>query len=146
MNDKSEDLTIAQQLEQITPKSLDDIIRTNRDKARLYLSTGAELAALQGAIPIGLVKGKISHWSFITFFLTKKNWAGVYLTGFNAAENSSWMTSMVTAISRTAVLTRSGSIYTLVGEPSTEQDLPFICATLNLWGVGPDFGVPPLFF
>lgn len=146
MNDKSEDLTIAQHLEQITPKSLDDIIRTNRDKARMYLSTEAELAALQGPIPIGLVKGKISHWSFITFFLTKKSWAGVYLTGFNAAENSSWMTSMVTAISGTAVLTRSGSIYILVGEPSAEQDLPFICATLNGWGVGQDFGVPPLFF
>lgn len=146
MTNKSEDLAIVQQLEQITPKSLDDIIRTNRDKARMYLSTEAELAALQGAIPIGLVKGKISHWSFITFFLTEKNWAGVYLTGFNAAENSSWMTSMVTAINGTAVLTKSGSIYIFDGEPSTEQDLPFICATLNLWGAGQHFGVPPLFF
>ncbi|MBI5922079.1 MAG: hypothetical protein HY847_10605 [Betaproteobacteria bacterium] len=137
---------ILQQLQEITPKSLDDIIRTNRDKAKLYLSTEAELTALQGPMPIGLVKGNISHWSFITFFLTQKSWAGVYLTGFNEAENSSWMTSAVTAINRTAVLTRSGSIYILVGEPSTEPDLPFICATLNGWGVGQHFGVPPLFF
>lgn len=137
---------IVQQLKEITPKSLDDILRTNRDQARLYLSTEAELAALQGPIPIGLAKGNIGHWSFITFFLNKTNWAGIYLTGFNEAENSSWMTSMVTAICDSAVLTTSGSIYILVGEPTTEPDLPFICATLNGWGVGQNFGVPPLFF
>jgi len=57
--------------------TLDDIIRTNRDKARMCLSTEAELAALEGSIPIGPIKGKITHWSFITFSLTEKNWAGV---------------------------------------------------------------------
>lgn len=144
MKDVSE--SIVQQLEIITPKSLDDIIRRNREKAKMYLSTEAELAALQGPMPIGPVKGRITHWCFVTFFITGENWAGVSLTGFNAAENSSWMTSVVTAISGDAVLTKSGSIYILVGEPTTEPDLPYICATLNSWGVGQLLGVPPFFF
>lgn len=144
MNDVPE--SIVQQLEMITPNSLDDIIRTNREEAKLYLSMEAELAALRRPIPIGPVKGRITHWCFVTFFVTGESWAGVSLTSFNAAENSSWMTSVVTAISGTTVLTKSGSIYILVGEPTTEPDLPYICATLNSWGVGQRLGVPPFFF
>lgn len=146
MESNSRNATLAQQLERIIPKSLDDIIRTNRDKARLYLSTEVELAALRGPIPIWPVKGRISHWCFISFFLTEEHWACVNLTGFNEDEQSSWMTSQVMAISGSAVLTRSGSIYTLAGESSTEPDLQHICATLNLWGVGQHSDVPPFIF
>ncbi len=139
--------TIVQQLEQIIPKSLDDIIRSNREKVRLYLSTETELDALKGAVPIQRFKGEISNWAFITFFLTESGgFPMVYLTGFNKAENSSWMTSLVTAIHGEAVATTSGSLYRLIGERTSTPDLEHICATLNTWGIGPMFDVPPFFF
>lgn len=138
--------TVEQQLERMMPTSLDDVIRTNRDAVKAYLSTDAEIAALKGAVPIQYVKGEISHWAFITFFITKKALPMVYLTGFNAAERSSWMTSLVVAIDGDAVATTSGSVYKLVGKKSEELDLPFICATLNGWGAGKLLGVPEFFF
>lgn len=70
----------------------------------------------------------------------------IYLTGFNDAERSSWMTSLVVAIDGDAVATKSGSLYKLKGDKSEILDLPYICATLNGWGVGQLFGVPPFFF
>lgn len=137
---------VAQQLEQMTPKSLGDIICTNRDQVKAYSSTDAEIAALKGAIPIQPIKGELSAWAFITFFLTKQGLPMIYLTGFNEAERSSWMTSLIVAIDGDVVATTSGSVYKLKGDKSDILDLPYICATLNSWGVGRLLGVPPFFF
>ncbi len=128
------------------PASLDDVIRTNRDHTRLYLSTAAELAALRGAIPSQPIKGEIGDWCFITLLISETQERFLYLTGTNLADHSSCMTSKVTVINGHAAMTKSGSIYALAGDPSTAPDLPYICATLNLWGIGPRFGVPPYFF
>lgn len=138
--------TVAQQLEKMIPKSLDAIICTNRDRVKAYLSTDAEIEALKGAVPIQSVKGELVNWAFITLFLTKEGLPMIYLTGFNDAERSSWMTSLVVAIDGDAVATKSGSLYKLKGDKSEILDLPYICATLNGWGVGQLFGVPPFFF
>lgn len=137
---------VVQQLEQMIPKSLDDIIRTKRDQVKAYLTTTAEIEALKGIVPIQFVKGELSNWAFITFFLTKKGLPMVYLTGFNSAERSSWMTSLVVAIDGDAVATKSGSVYKLKGDKSEILDLPYICATLNGWGLGRTLGVPQFFF
>lgn len=128
------------------PVSLDDIIRKNRGSTRLYLSTAAELAALQGTLPDRPAKGEITDWCFITLLISETRDAFVYLTGAHQADHSSCMTSKVTLLDSTAAMTKSGSIYTLRGDPSTTPDLPYICATLNLWGIGPRFGVPPFSF
>ena len=133
-------------LDQLMPESLDEIIRTNRDRMRLYRSTGAELDALRTLVPAAIVKAVISHWCFISISQPGEAAPQVCLTGYNLAERSSWMTSQVMGISRNAVATRSGSVYLLDGEKSDELDLPFICATLNHWGIGQHFGVPPFFF
>lgn len=133
-------------LDQLMPTSLDDIIRSNRDRMRLYRSTDDELNALRMPLPTSRDKGVISHWCFITIAQLGEVSPQVCLTGYNAAERSSWMTSQVTGISGNAVATRSGSLYLLEGESSTELDLPFICATLNGWGIGQHFGVPAFFF
>jgi hypothetical protein len=133
-------------LQQIMPNSLDDIIRTNRDKVKAYLSTDSEIEALKGSIPITFIKGELSDWAFITFFMTATGLPMVYLTGSNEAERSSWMTSLVVAIEGDAVATTSGSVYKLKGDKSDTLDLPCICATLNSWGVGQKLGVPPFFF
>lgn len=138
--------TVKEQLEQLMPKSLDDVIRTHRDRMKAYLSTDAEIAALKGPVPIQYVKGEISDWAFITFFLVQNGLPMVYLTGSNLAERSSWMTSLVVAIDGDAVATKSGSLYKLKGDKSELLDLPYICATLNGWGIGRLFGVPAFFF
>ena len=137
---------LARQIDQLVPKSLDDIIRTNRDVARLYLTTDAEINALRASVPPGAITGTISAWAFITMFMTKSGTAIVNLTGFNDAERCSWMTSQVMAIDGDTVVTRSGSYYRLQGERSDTPDLLHICATLHLWGVGPMLGVPHIFY
>lgn len=40
--------TVVQLLEQMIPKSLNDIIRTNRNQVKAYFSTDAEIQALRG--------------------------------------------------------------------------------------------------
>lgn len=130
----------------LIPKSLDDIIRKNRDQLRAYLSTAAELEALRESIPVVHVKSEISHWAFITFRFTTSGMSPVYLTGYNLRGRCSWMTSHVIAIDGDLVATKSGSTYRLVGEKSDDLDLLHICATLNTWGVGQKYGVPEFFF
>jgi len=137
---------IALQLNQLMPASLDDIIRLNRNMAKLYLSTAAEIDALRASLPIQAAKATISNWSLITMFFTKRGEAMVYLTGFNEEERCGWMTSMVTAFDGDALLTKSGSLYRLKGDPTDRPDLPLICATLNAWGAGRMLGVPKFFY
>lgn len=138
--------TVVQQLEQMIPKSLGDIICTNRDQVKGYLTTDAEIEAMQGVIPIQPVKGELSDWAFITFFLAKEGLPMIYLTGFNDAEHSSWMTSLVVAVNGDVVATTSGSVYRLKGDKSDIVDLPHICATMNGWGIGRMLGVPQFLF
>lgn len=137
---------LAQQIASLIPESLEHVIRTNRDRVRLYESTEEELAALHGSVERTSPTGVISQWSFITLYFVETHWPAVYLVGYNAAERSYWMTSMVVAIDGDAVNTKSGSLYLLEGERSTTLNLPYICATLHRWGVGKMFGVPEFFF
>ena len=135
-------------LKSMVPSSLDDVIRKNRDKVCAYVSTDEELRVLRGPVPIRRAKGEISNWNFVSFHFVEKQDTCVYLVGFNAAESSSWMTSMVMAVGDGVVATASGSLYLLAGEKGSNDDLdlPFICATLNAWGLGPHLGIPAFFF
>lgn len=137
---------IEQALEQLLPKTLDEIIRANRDKAQLYLSTNDELGPMRSPVTFGAITGQISNWAFITFHIVETKVSFVHLVGFNKGENSSWMTSFVTGIDDRKVMTNSGSLYELVGDSTSDVDLEYICATLNLWGLGPNLGVPRIFF
>lgn len=138
--------TLANELEQILPKALEEIIGANRDKAKIYFSTDNELESLRSPMVFGTFKAPISHWSFITLQIVDSQASFVYLVGFNPDENSSWMTSFVTGINNRLVNTQSGSLYELVGDRTSDPDLEYICATLNLWGLGAQLGVPPIFF
>lgn len=64
--------SLVQTLEQLVPQSLDDIIRLNRDKAQLYLSTNDELDVLRGPVVLEMPKARISHWAFITMHLLEE--------------------------------------------------------------------------
>lgn len=133
-------------LEYLLPKSIDDVLRENRQEARLYLSTPEELAVLVGDIEMHHVKGNISDWCFVSFQIMATGQVGVFLVGHNNEERAAWMTSSVTTIAGKAVMTRSGSLYVLDGEPTTEPNLLHICATLHAWGAGQHFDVPHIFY
>ncbi len=136
--------TLERYLDRLLPKSLDDVFRANREKGQIYASTPQELNARAGPVPIAACKARISRWYFISIRIGDQT--RVFLCGNNERAHSSWITTTIMSIDRDAVLTRSGSVYRLVGEPSDQYDLPFLCAALNAWGVGQLFGVPDLFF
>lgn len=133
-------------LTQLLPQSLDDIIRSNRDKAELHFSTDEEINPLCGPTIGGPIKGRIANWAFITFRIAETQQNLVYLVGFNQTENCTWMTSVVTGIRNGKVTTARGSIYELVGDSTLDIDLMHICATFHLWGVGPYLGIPHVFY
>jgi hypothetical protein len=135
-------------IEALVPKSLDDIIRKNRDRAQIYLSTPGELAALAAPGLIvdrqASIKGVLREWSFVTLKVGRV--PGVILMGHNVTVGQSWGTSVVAGIADDLVRTRSGSLYRVDG-PSTDQpDLLHLCAMLWTWGVGESLGVPHIFY
>jgi len=134
-------------LEAWMPKSLDDIIRKNREHFQLYDSTEEELAALEQTREIvGSPTGTLSSWGFITLRGPKASY--VHLVGIHIEKQCDWMTSPILAVSpdRQQAWTRSGSRYVLSGPRTTEHSLSNICAVLNTWGHGPQLGVPEFFF
>lgn len=137
---------LKEQLTQLLPQSLDDIIRASRDKVQLYFSNDNEIDALRCPLPDGQIKAQISGWAFITLHFSESQESLVYLVGFNQTEQCSWMTSFVTGIGHGVVTTKSGSIYALIGPSTLDVDLVNICATLHQWGVGRQLGVPHFFY
>lgn len=138
--------TLAEELAQLLPESLDDIIRANRDKAQLYFSTDEELAPYRGPVGFGDTKGQVSDWAFISLYLVESRASFIYLVGFNETTQRTLMTSFITGIEDRKVTTKSGSYYELIGDRTLDVDLVHICATLHLWGIGPGLGVPHFFF
>lgn len=138
--------TLEEQLTQLLPRSLDDIIRANRDKVQLYFSRDDEIDALRHSLLEGRIKAQVSDWAFITLNFSESQDSLVYLVGFNQTEQCSWMTSFITGIGHGKVATKSGSIYELVGASTLDVDLLHICATLHQWSVGRSLGVPHIFY
>lgn len=140
-------------LEAMMPADINDVFRKNRDRGELRYATEDDLRRLRtNRIPIKAIKGAIRSWTYIAFEarISDRNDIVVFLTGDNAAERSSWITSAVTDIhengSERFVATASGSLYKLEGPSDNELDLPFLCAWLHHRGVGKFFGVPEFFF
>lgn len=138
--------TLEEQLMQLLPPSLDDIIRANRDKVQLYFSRDDEINALRCLLLDGHIKAQVFRWAFITLHFSETQDSLVYLVGFNQTANCSWMTSFITGIGHGMVTTKSGSIYELIGTSTLDVDLVYICATLHEWGVGRSLAVPHFFF
>jgi hypothetical protein len=138
--------TLAEKLAYLVPTSLDDIIKVNRDRLQLYLSTTEELEALRCETPSKPVKATISAWSFITLNYSEVKKKAIVLAGFNQDQHCTWMTSAVTGIDGNRVTTYSGSLYEFVGDSTTDVDLLHVCAMLHRWGIGPLFGVTHIFY
>lgn len=142
-------------LEDLTPKSLDDIVRKNRQSCSIHLTADEDLAALTRSIIADEsdIKDEIDDWRVVCYHRTPELGGKAHLLiGHALRANCSWVTSSISAIDPGAGLatTRSGSIYRLHGprgeyEPPTDH-LMCLCALLHTWGSGSTLGVPYFFF
>lgn len=137
-------------IEAMMPSCLDDVIRKNRDKARLYLAT-PELKADKARV-IGLAEPRdtISNYRFIVFQTTAGK-PNVILLGHGERARGAWITSAVEGIDfGTGMVATANSLYRLEGaegegEPPFEH-LAIVCAAMHSWGNGKVLGVPEWFF
>lgn len=152
MKDKPMDEELVQNIDNLIPKILDDVIRNNRELVELGLSTVDDIRALHSEIQPGLpVKDTINDWRFISLRDKQSGFAQVLLLGRSQNENVAWLTSSIVQIdlTRNCVMTKSESYYGLgsqgIGEPPREQ-LIHVCATLHRWGSGTLLGVTHFFY
>jgi hypothetical protein len=142
---------LAATIEDLIPKSLDDIIRINRDQARLYLTTDDEIMDLHAEVMPGTPKEVIDDWRFITLYIVPSNLVQVMLLGDKRCNGHARITSVVRRIDldRGFVVTNSRSLYQLGkkghGQPPFEH-LAMICQAFHSWGFGMFLGVPYFLF
>ncbi|MDP2024752.1 hypothetical protein [Sulfuriferula sp.] len=144
--------SFAQALEKLIPKSLDDVIRKNREKFRLALATEDELVKLEANVPDSPVRYTLTDWQVIMLHATLEDRAKIAsprLAGRVEATGESWITSNVVGIDRGKGLVQTAnSMYRVIG-PRVEEDkidLLNICVALHQWGLGSSFGVPEFFY
>jgi hypothetical protein len=151
MNEQQND-SFKQAIEDIIPKSLDDIIRHNRHLASLRLTNDEEIDDLYFPIQVGNkpTKDFIDDWSLITLNV-KEQLPQVMLIGGVRGTSKNRLTSNVQQIDlkNNVLITTSRSVYELGkrndGEPDLQQ-LMTICAVFHSWGFGPALGTPHFFF
>lgn len=143
---------VARVLEEMMPRNLDDIIRANRNLAKLRLTSAEEVMALHAQIQPGPAKGRMENWRFITLSVPMgPEPVQVMLLGDQHTGHGPRISSLVRQIDldRQLVVTNSGSLYELgqpgEGEPP-ELHLLTICSAFHGWGMGRALGVPPFFF
>lgn len=131
------------------PKSLDDIIRKNRDRLQLRLANDSEIQKLHSDIDAASTKDIFDDWSLIAFVTEDKTY--LRLIGEARSCNKTKFTSIIMKadMGQKVVCTLSGSTYQLgtpnVGEPDLNQRI-FICTYLHDIWLGPTFGVPEFFY
>lgn len=149
MTENLPDDDLGAKIEKLLPKCLDDVIRLNRDQARLYLTTDEEIMSLHEEVTPGQPKRLLDDWRFISLKFADLNEPYVMLIGNSSRTAGPKITSNVRQIDldRGFVVTNN-SLYQLgkkgQGEPPTDQ-IYFMCAAFNDWGFGAYFGVPPFF-
>ena len=143
-----------QNLLDLIPKDLDDIIRSRRDRCQLAFATDAELEGLEQPIPdtsAGAVRHNLQDWNLLMVhqIIDGSRKSLPVLLGNVEETGQCWITSAVTAIDGRAGLVRTAnSLYRIVGRrnPTPDQHLLMhICVWLNQRGVGPYYGVPAFF-
>jgi hypothetical protein len=143
---------LQQALEQLVPKSLDDIIRKHREQCSLALATDVELAELESDISECSVRDTLIDWQVVMIHITAENGVRTIsprLIGRLKWSGESWITSHVTGIDRVKGLVQTkNSCYQIVGERVDEAglDLLNICVSLHKWGLGSYFGVPEFIY
>ena len=140
---------LAASIEDLIPKSLDDIIRLNRDKAQLRLTNDEEILELYHDITPGNPKDIIDDYSLIS--LISGDLIQVFLLGDVRRSGTQRITSVVQQIDmdRQLLITKSGSLYQLgtpnKGLPDPHQ-LMCVCAAFHSWKFGHVLGVTHFFY
>ncbi|HXA48165.1 MAG TPA: hypothetical protein VNW52_11090 [Burkholderiaceae bacterium] len=139
---------LSENTSELLPKTLNDIIRTNRDHAELRLAKTVEIDALVGIIDkTAVLKDEIGCWRLISLIDKEKHTVQILLAGDSRLRKHPAITSPILRIdfAKGYVLTKSHSVYKLgnrgLGEPP-EDDLLCLCAALHQWGAGAALGVP----
>lgn len=138
-------------VEALIPKSLDDIIRINRDKAQLRLTNDEEIFELYQVITPGEPKDVIDGWNLITLYQPDLDFSQIFLLGDTRHNGHQRITSVVTGIDldKQLLVTKSGSLYQMGipknGDPDVDQ-LYMVCAAFHSWGFGKMLGVPYFFY
>lgn len=142
--------TIGQKIDSLIPKSIDDIIRKNRDQGRLYLTTPEKIKGLTRAIVDvkNSVRDTINDWRLITIDV-KGYGTKTMLLGDAVRYGGPWITSNVLAVDLgTGIVVTANSTYRLgsIGEGEPPEDhLILVCAFLSQT-CGEHFGVPAFFY
>lgn len=135
---------VARRVQNLIPKNLDDIVRTNRHLCEIRLPTDAEVAALCGYVRPGAPKMTFTAWWLVAID-TRDRGLDVVIAG--AADGRSHATSPVTVLDLGAGYARTNnSLYRLdgnrsAGEPDTDA-LIMMCVMLRQWGWGKALGIP----
>lgn len=140
-----------EQLKQLLPQSLDDIVRENRDQLRLALATEEELSNLKTALTSASVRHTLTTWNILMLHAASGNGqvSSPRLIGKVQESGESWITSHVLGIDFEIGLVKTkSSFYRITGPQASESeaDLLLICAALHDWGLGSRFGVPHIFY
>jgi hypothetical protein len=140
-------------IEDMLPKSVDDIIRVHRDRCSIRLVGNQELMSALPSMVSKLnvqkpVKAILDDWRIICVTLDGK--CLYFLIGKRHDRGGLIMTSNVNAVdfASNKVLTNN-SVYQLGARGNDKPDtgvLLHICATLRSWGFGAGFGVPAIFY
>lgn len=141
-------------LNDLIPKSIDDIVRAHRDECRLAWATDAELDRLTRNLqqPDAMIRHALSDWNVLMIHLTLKESASSLplLVGAEHDTRRLRITSAVMAVDFGAELVRTqNSLYRVVGPRDPQPDvhtLMHICVHLNDRGLGAYFGVPAFFY
>ena len=148
INDDNSD-QIASAIEAVWPKSLDDIIRKNRESFQIRMASESDILSFHIEIEANIPLDIFDNWSLIAF--AGKEQKFIRLIGEVRSSKDIKITSNVIAIDmkQQILKTLSGSLYQLgtpnEGEPDIYQ-LYFICAYLHQIGIGPAFGVPHFYY
>jgi hypothetical protein len=140
-------------LNELIPRSLDDIIRANRDKYQMRLADDRELAMLPDFATAfdgrPEKRDPIEDWYIVRLEAKNGREGYAYMVGFR--RGNAFITSNVKAIEHkgeTGLVLTKNSLYQLgkkgIGEPN-QVLLIHICATLWEWGSGRLLGVPQFF-
>lgn len=140
-------------LQDLIPKSLDEVVRANRDKFRLAFATDEEMLSLERGVPAG---GPVQHtlegWNILMMHATAggKTQSVPKLLGSVQGTGQCWITSTVKAIDPdTGLVQTANSVYRVTGPRSLEPSvhlLLHVCVFLNQRGAGPYLGIPEFFY
>ena len=153
MHEQLKDVSLdqfASAIEDLKPKSLDDIIRKNRESFQIRLATQADIQERLADVDANNPKDIFDNWSLVAMVGKDKKTFLRLVGEFRSSKETKISSNLFAIDMKKQVLhSFSGSVYKLgipnKGEPAPYQ-LIFICSFLHDIGIGSLFGVPHFFY